>query len=267
MAIKATTNSRKLVPAGNYLVAIVGIYDLGTQPSRDATMGPAHQVMITFELHKRKGICRDDDNRPLLYTRRYALRTGVNKQSKQPSALRQLIEAAIGKGLTADQAKDYDVTQLIDLELRISIGLTEDKSSDMISAYSPIDEDDPQLEVETSSFVYELDPGGDIPKEVPDWIATVIRQCQEWPKGEAAASPRRGGGKPSDEDDEPAPRNRRRAAAPADDDEPAPPKRGRPAADEDDEPPASTPPKRQRTAGAHAGRGAPPAGDDPDNPF
>jgi hypothetical protein len=46
-------DARKPVPVGNYFGAVVGVYDLGTQPSDryEAT----HKVVISFELHRKKG--------------------------------------------------------------------------------------------------------------------------------------------------------------------------------------------------------------------
>jgi hypothetical protein len=178
MAITATTNSRKLVPAGNYFAAVVGIYDIGTQPSDK--FEPSHQIIVSFELHKKKGVCRDDENRPLLYNKYFSLKLGINKQTKQPSQLRQAVEALLGRSLTADEAKGYDVTKLLDTTCRMTVGHDEDGTTDLIKSYAPMDEDDPEISIETSGVVYELDPSKEIPAEVPEWICKTIQKAKEW---------------------------------------------------------------------------------------
>ena len=180
MAITATTSTRKLVPAGNYFAAVVGIYDIGTQPSDKYE--PTHQVIFSFELHKKKGVCKDGEGRALLFNRYFSLKLGINKQTKKPSALREAVEALIGRSLTAEEALGFDVTQLLDRTCRLTVAHSEDGASDMIKAFTPMDDDDPKIGIETDSMVYELDPSGEIPSSVPEWIQKTIHKSNEWTK-------------------------------------------------------------------------------------
>src|SRR5208337_3584870 len=54
---------RELPPPGKYLGICNGVYMLGTQPGYQGA-GARPQVLISFELHKRKGPAKDSQGRP-----------------------------------------------------------------------------------------------------------------------------------------------------------------------------------------------------------
>lgn len=184
MAITATANTRKLVPPGTYFAAVVGIFDIGTQPSDKYEA--SNQIILSFELHKKKGVCLNDDEKPLLFNRYYSLKLGINKQTKQPSALRQAVEAILGRGLTADEAKAYDVTQMLDGVCRIVVA--HDDGKDYIKSYAPLDDDDPKISPQTDGVVYELDASNPFPDVVPEWIQKTAMKSVEWTKAQGKAN-------------------------------------------------------------------------------
>jgi hypothetical protein len=174
--------ARKLVPAGRYFGIVVGVYDLGTQPSKQ--YDPTHKVLIQFELHRKAGPVRGDDNRPLTISGFYPLNFGKRKDGTK-SKLRQVVEGILGRSFNDDEAKSgYDITQLVDMGCRLSITHeTRDGSTyDTIDTVMPLDEDDPKLSPELSAIVYELDTRSPIPDDVPDWIGNMVKRSIEWVK-------------------------------------------------------------------------------------
>lgn len=194
---------REPVPAGNYFGVCVGVYDLGTQPG--GQYGPRHQVVLQFELHKKKGVCRNKEGKPLTISNFYSLSFG------EKANLRIDVQKILGRSFTDEEAKQgYDVTQLIDRACRLTIehSKKEDGSTrDQIGAFMPLDEDDPKVTPETDGIVYELNVGEDVSSAVPEWIRKRIEQSAEWVKAHGKTSGKSvGGGKrqtvPADDEDD-----------------------------------------------------------------
>ena len=184
MAITAST-TKTLIPVGNYLSAVVGIYDIGTQPSDQYE--PSHQIIISFELHKKKGPVLDRDGNPTLFNRFVGLGLGINNKTKKPSHLRQIIEAILGRGMTPEETRSFDVTAVLGKSLRISITHAEDGSKE-IPVYSQMDEDDPKIDIQSNEVVYELDASKPIPSSVPEWVTKFIQKSIEWGKASKSAA-------------------------------------------------------------------------------
>jgi hypothetical protein len=197
---KNTGEARELAPEGGYLAACVGVIDLGTQPG--GQFGPSHKLALMFELHKKKGPVRGKDDKPLVITQFVPLSFGIST-SGQKAKLRQAVEGILGKTFTDQEAKaGYDVTQLIEKGCRVKVVHEKSKDGqktyDGIESYMPLDEDDPDLRIETNSVVYELDPESPVPEEVPAWLAKMIHKSAEFVKvhGQPAADKTEAKGKP-----------------------------------------------------------------------
>jgi hypothetical protein len=178
MALKAEKGEgRKLVPPGNYLGIVTRIYDLGTQTG--GLYGPDHQMIVVFELHKRRGPVRDAEGRPVTISGFYSLRLGV----KKPSPLRLLLEALTGRKI---DEKSFGVDDsLLERACRLTIA-HEDKGGtmrDVISAITPLDDDDDAPRTESDTFFYEIGPDRSIPDQVPDWAAKMVRRSKEFADG------------------------------------------------------------------------------------
>jgi hypothetical protein len=203
---KQSGATRKPVPAGNYFGVCVGVYDIGTHSG--GKFGPKYQVVLQWELHKKKGVCRNDEGDPLRISSFYNLAFG------EKSTLRKHVEAILGRSFTEQEAKDgYDVTKLLDKACRLTVAHedTENGVRDQISAFMTLDEDDPQIKPVSDSVVYEMDPKKAIPDEVPEWIQKKVQESQEWVAANGKSVSTKAGSVKAG--------NGKKAAAPDDDDE------------------------------------------------
>ena len=196
MPVAKSGGNRELVPAGNYFGVVVGCYDLGTQPG--GQYGPRHQVLLQYELHKKKGVCRNAEGDPILMSVWYGLTFG------EKATLRKHAQAILGRTFTQDEAKNgYDVADLLDRACRVVVTHYESggEQRDGIDAVMPLDEDDPTPTPVNNATTYDLDPSKPIPKIIPDWIQKQILRSQEFrglgsgapePAGNGRASAKRG---------------------------------------------------------------------------
>lgn len=176
LVAKQTGDAHKPVPAGNYFGVLIGVFDIGTHAS--PKYGPQHQVVMQFELHKKKGVARNDAGKPLTISKFYTLSFG------EKSNLRADVERILGRKFTEEEAKKgYDITELIDRACRLTIVHEESdgKTRDKIDAVTALDEDDPAIKGESDTVVHDdidSEPGDD----VPEWIANLVRKSAEWSK-------------------------------------------------------------------------------------
>jgi len=196
MPVAKSGGSRELVPAGNYFAVVVGCFDLGTQPG--GQYGPKHQVLLQYELHKKKGVVRNADGDPILMAVWYGLTFG------EKATLRKHAQAILGRAFSQDEAKHgYDVADLLDRACRVVVSHYESggEMRDGIDTVMPLDEDDPTPEPVSSASCYDLIPGKPIPSTVPEWIQKQILRSQEFrgvrsgapePAGTDRAAGRRG---------------------------------------------------------------------------
>lgn len=215
LTAKQTGETREPIPAGNYFGAIIGVYDLGTQPG--GQYGPKHQILLQFELHRKKGVCRDKEGRTLLISKFYSLAFGPK------SELRPDVEAILNRSFTEEEARDgYDVTQLVDCVCRLTIKHEPRKDGkgmrDVISSISPCDEDDPEISPESDSIVYD-DITADYPDGMPEWIQRLASKSAERDGNDAP--PARAGGNGKNANGKPAngKASRKPAREPGSDDE------------------------------------------------
>lgn len=183
---KSTGEPRDLIPAGSYFGAIIGVYDIGTQGG--GQFGPSHQIILEFELHRKRGVCRDKNDKVLTIAKFY------NLAFSDKANLRKDLEKILGRSFTDEEAKaGYDVTELLEKTCRMAIqhAPKADGSGqrDEISGFMPMDDDDPEIEIASDSVVYELDPSEDVPDNVPKWIAKKITQAAEWVAANGANTP------------------------------------------------------------------------------
>lgn len=162
-------NPRELPPEGNYLALCNGVYMLGTQPGYQG--GEARQqVMLSFELHKRKGPAKDSQGRVL------ETNAIMNHTANIKSTLIEYAGALRGRSFTEEeleQLKDeggFDSENLLSLPCRLEIehakkpnGDTKDK----IKTISKLDpEDDTPPKPETDHVYWDWTKPGDPPKRI-----------------------------------------------------------------------------------------------------
>jgi hypothetical protein len=206
MRVQDKSEARKPIPAGNYYGVVVGIYDIGTQTG--GQYGDKHKVVMQFELHKKKGICRGDDNKPLTTSKFYSLSFGKNNSGVK-SALRNDVESILGRTFSDDEAKaGIDLFDLADKPCRISIKHEAKKNGDgvyEVATITTIDEDDPRLESELDTVLYDMDADGfDFKDEVPPWIQNLVKKSKEWASKSGAKQPAAVGAGAGHDDDDPA---------------------------------------------------------------
>lgn len=178
-------------PDGKYFAILIGVYDIGTQPSDK--YAPTHQVVLQWELHNKRGPVTRDDGSIVRHSQYFGFTFGVNSKTKEKSALRKIVEGMLDRAFTEAEAKrGYDLFELIDVGSRIQV------LDGRITAISPLDEDDRVPETTSDSIAYELDPSKQIPASVPEWLVKAIKRSHEWVKahGEGDDAPA-GNGKPA----------------------------------------------------------------------
>lgn len=213
MGLKAqsTGEPRELIPCLTsdgktitYLAVVVGVYDLGTQSG--GQYGPNHQILVTFELHRKRGPAKDKAGRVFLISNFYNLSFG------EGSNLRKDVEKILGRKFTDAEAKDgFDVETLLGKACRLQIEhKTKDgKTRAIIGGLMSLDEDDPTPETESDEVYYEIDSSRTVPDSIPDWIGKLIRRSKEFggSGGSGGSSKGNGAGQPvgtavSDDDDD-----------------------------------------------------------------
>lgn len=180
---------RKPIPAGNYFAIVCGVYDIGTQTG--GQYGPKHQIIVQWELHKRKGPMRNEKGDVMTTSNFYGLSFG------DLSNLRHDVEAMLGRKFTAAEAKSgYDIEELLGKPCRLQIvhdTKADGKIKDMIGTIMPLDEDDEKPKGEVDEVYFEINLHDlTVPSSVPEWVAKIIRRSSEF-IGEKAGTATGGG--------------------------------------------------------------------------
>lgn len=100
----------KNVPAGTYFGVCTGMFDLGMQPGSAAYPKPKHVLMFRMEIPS-ENIDWGEDGAPfdgpaVIYERR-------TFSMHENSRLRELVQSWIGRTLSDDEARKFDLTSLV----------------------------------------------------------------------------------------------------------------------------------------------------------
>lgn len=167
---------RELLPAGRYEGVLISLIDLGTQPG--GQYAPRRKILLGLELQRRGKVLRRDDGEPVVRSLTRTL--SLFERSK----LRPDVEALLGRPLTEDEADgDLDLSTLIGRACSVSCRhVTRGDGQGMYAelSLSPIDPEDEVTAHESDVTVYELDPSGSIPPDLPSWVGDKIRASEEW---------------------------------------------------------------------------------------
>ena len=142
MAINATSTGgapRELIPQGNYIARCYKMIEIGTVDEiilgEKKTM---HKVRIGWELPTEMRVFdKEKGEQPLVIDKEYTL------SMHEKSALRKDLKSWRGKDFTEEQAKSFDITQLIGVPCVINIGHKAGKKDpnkfyEEISAVTPL---------------------------------------------------------------------------------------------------------------------------------
>ena len=111
MAILATTTAtqRELIPAGNYLARCYQMIEIGTV--REIILGEEKvlkKVRIGWELPTEKRVFNEEKGeQPFVISKEFTL------SMHEKSSLRGMLKSWRGKDFTEDEAKAFDITNLI----------------------------------------------------------------------------------------------------------------------------------------------------------
>lgn len=117
--IEATNDShpRELIPAGNHIARCYSMVHVGT--NKEMIMGAEkilNKVRITWELPQEMRVFDESKgDQPMVISKEYTL------SMHEKSNLRKDLESWRGKGFTEDQAKSFDVAQLLGVPCLLNV--------------------------------------------------------------------------------------------------------------------------------------------------
>lgn len=169
---------REMPPAGTYIAICNGVYLIGTQPGYNG--GPDKpQLMLSFELHKRKGPARDTAGRIL-----EASEIMNNVANTKSTLIEKFAGPLRGKSYTDSEMADikkaggFDPESLLGQACKIEIEHVVNgagKLKDKIKSVSKIDpEDDVVPDAETDEVYWDYTLEGECPKRVAFFWARAL---------------------------------------------------------------------------------------------
>jgi hypothetical protein len=174
----------ELVPAGVYLARCFKMVDIGTQPAQQVggkTFKAARKVILYWEL-----LADDEDNQvrmesgdPFSVSKEYTL------SMWETANLRQDLDSWRGVPFTEEQAKDFDITNLLDKFCKIQV--VHKKSKDGKKTYANVDAIMTTRKtaegVNAISGFSITNPDMELFETFSDYIKDKIRAAQEWKVG------------------------------------------------------------------------------------
>lgn len=150
---------------GRYKGISVGFADLGTQETK---FGVKRQVMLRWELHKKKGPVLDSQGNILTITARYTA------SLDQKSSLRPVVECHVGRLVNGRNSMSNDwMGRCVYLSLEESIdGKYVNVAS--VTRFDPEEDEQPQQVLPVEHW--EIADG----TQPPGWCAWVVQKSKEW---------------------------------------------------------------------------------------
>ena len=160
------------LPEGNYLGILISIYELGTQTS-ERYKKDDEKVCLIFELPDAEAT----DNGPVTLSKIYTA------SLHEKAALRATVEALLARTLSDAKATEgIDLQQLLGANASLYVVKTENSGRVRmnIRTITPITRGMKKAKSYNEHVFYEIDPRQDIPKDTPEWLATLIKKSKEW---------------------------------------------------------------------------------------
>lgn len=154
---------------GTYTGVCNGVYNAGKQEGYQGGK-PVQKLLLTFELHKRKGPARDSGGRI------FECSTTVSNTANIKSSLIDKFASAMrGRAYTEAELKEiakaggFDPESLLGLSCKITLalGTSGNPYVDVVAALDPEDDQIPEMETDTCYWDYTMD--GEVPKRVA-WL-------------------------------------------------------------------------------------------------
>jgi len=165
------------VKPGLYQAVCYGIIDLGTHMNQTYNK-KIHECMILWELVDCKITIEKDgvtQELPRAVSRRYTLSLAEN------ATLRKHVELWSGKQLTQVELAGFDLESLLGLPCQVQIINNESNGRTYANVANIVQAPHGTNIEPTNEFqVYSLKNGKDIPDNIPNWIANIIRNSEEY---------------------------------------------------------------------------------------
>lgn len=175
----------EIVPAGVYLARCFKMIDIGTQPAKQVggkVFKASHKVILYWELldederDPKDEPIRMDDGRPFTVSKEYTL--SMNEKAN----LRQDLDSWRGVPFSAEEAKEFDVTNLLDKSCKIQV--VHQKSKDGKKTYAHVDSimtTRKKLEGVNEIVGFSTaNPDMEVFDTFSDYIRDKIRAAEEW---------------------------------------------------------------------------------------
>lgn len=170
------------VPAGVQHAVCYQVIDIGTQPQQ-GNFPSRRKVMIVWELpNERTEFTKDGHSieMPRAISRDYTLSTD------KKANLRKDLEAWRGRAFNEDEAKSFEVGNLIGANCQLNV--IHKKSTDGTRTYAnvggimPLAKDTVKLTPENPTLVFDLPKQGPVefPLTMPEWIQNKIKNSDEY---------------------------------------------------------------------------------------
>lgn len=182
MAINAknTGTTREPVPAGNYMARCYKMIEIGTVT--EVVMGTPktlHKVRIGWELPtETKVFDQAKGEQPLVIDQEYTL--SMNEKAN----LRKMLESWRGKAFTEDEAKCFDITNLLGKPCMLNIIHKQSKTGNVYEQISSVTAVPKGIQVPpqmTKSFVLSYDSfDEDLFNSLPDFIKQKMQTSAEY---------------------------------------------------------------------------------------
>lgn len=172
---------RELPPQGTYKGRLVGIFDLGTQEG--GQFAAKHQALLLWELFK--------GNRPLVDSQgtQHTASKFFTLSLNEKASLRAAVESIRGSAIPNDE--EFDISELLGTGCRLQLVDYVKQSGNpgvKIKSIMALDDDEVLPRSSTRTVLFEITSTRcNIPKDVPEWVAEIVRKSPEW-QGSTPAS-------------------------------------------------------------------------------
>lgn len=185
MAINATSEGvkRELIPAGNYIARCYQMIEIGTvEEEYKGDKKTMKKVRIGWELPTELRVFKEENGeQPLVISQEYTLSLG------EKANLRKMLASWRGKDFTEEQAKVFDITNLLGVSCMLNIihkpSADGKKTNQSIAGVSPLAKGVTCPDQINENFLFEFDNfDPSVLEKLPDFIKLKIKSSEEYKK-------------------------------------------------------------------------------------
>lgn len=185
MAILATTTEskkREIVPSGNHVARCVQMIHLGTKEFEySGEIKKQNKVRLVWELLDESFTYEKDGEE---ITSNFMIGKEYTLSMHEKSSLRKELQSWRGKPFTADEAKSFDITKLLNVPCMLNVIHRESndgsKTYANISSISSVPKSLKPGEATTELIEFNFDDKFEIFDTLPDWLQERIKESDEY---------------------------------------------------------------------------------------